>query len=506
MGATLENPYAGLARQSVAWLKGNLHTHSTASDGSRTPQQVVDAYAARGYQFLALTDHDILADYDGVDSRGMVLIRGNEVSMAGNHILHLGASTLVEPHVDRQRVLDDIARDGGLAVINHPNSGADFDHCSYALLTKLKGYQALEIFNGYALGNWAYAFDKWDRLLSSGVRAWGMANDDAHIPAHDARGWNVVCVAQHERNPAGVLAALRSGRFYASTGVAIEQVRSEGAELFVRAENAHAIEFLGDCGGRLALVESREARFDAARVNSTYVRARCIGMADRCAWTQPFFVRDGVAEQNRKLTLEKPLLHALRLPRAPELNADAPEAAWQRAQAATQFQNTGEAVAPPVETSIRCIVSPDDISFLIRCGEPQPERIRRRVERDGEPRTWTDDSVELFLAPRGPGTGSGYFHIVLNATGRLCIRSADPELAALAAGLNCRCAASIGHDHWTVQLNIPLAAFKPALHASGTRWGFHACRNRWHASQHYFWAHVGRNNHNPAAYGWLTLG
>src|SRR5215813_8805491 len=39
------------------FYKGNLHTHSTRSDGKLSPEEVVAAYRERGYDFLALTDH-----------------------------------------------------------------------------------------------------------------------------------------------------------------------------------------------------------------------------------------------------------------------------------------------------------------------------------------------------------------------------------------------------------------------------------------------------------------
>ena len=37
--------------------KGNLHTHSTNSDGTRTPEEICAIYREAGYDFLALTDH-----------------------------------------------------------------------------------------------------------------------------------------------------------------------------------------------------------------------------------------------------------------------------------------------------------------------------------------------------------------------------------------------------------------------------------------------------------------
>src|SRR4051812_34565773 len=42
------------------WLKGNLHTHSLWSDGNDYPEMIVDWYARHGYQFLALSDHNVL--------------------------------------------------------------------------------------------------------------------------------------------------------------------------------------------------------------------------------------------------------------------------------------------------------------------------------------------------------------------------------------------------------------------------------------------------------------
>ncbi len=39
-------------------LRGNLHAHSLFSDGVRSAEQVIAAYEALGYDFLAITDHD----------------------------------------------------------------------------------------------------------------------------------------------------------------------------------------------------------------------------------------------------------------------------------------------------------------------------------------------------------------------------------------------------------------------------------------------------------------
>ena len=74
MPTSIESPYDN---NSKLWLKGNLHAHTTESDGKRSPQAVVNDYAARGYDFLMISDHDKLTDPAKLDARGMTLIPGN---------------------------------------------------------------------------------------------------------------------------------------------------------------------------------------------------------------------------------------------------------------------------------------------------------------------------------------------------------------------------------------------------------------------------------------------
>ena len=43
------------------WFKGNLHTHSYWSDGDEFPEEIMDWYKSNNYQFIALSDHNVLA-------------------------------------------------------------------------------------------------------------------------------------------------------------------------------------------------------------------------------------------------------------------------------------------------------------------------------------------------------------------------------------------------------------------------------------------------------------
>jgi len=50
------------SEQPKKWYKGNLHTHSYWSDGDEFPEVILDWYKSEGYQFMALSDHNTLAE------------------------------------------------------------------------------------------------------------------------------------------------------------------------------------------------------------------------------------------------------------------------------------------------------------------------------------------------------------------------------------------------------------------------------------------------------------
>jgi hypothetical protein len=288
----LDHPYQNLT--GGRWLRGNLHAHTNRTDGARAPQAVLDDYAKRGYDFLMLSDHDVFTsarDYAHLNARGMALIPGNEITANGPHLLHVNAGRRVEPLADRQLVLNEITRTRGFAILNHPNWQERFDHCSITTLTLLQGYAGIEIYNGVIgrLHGSSYALDKWDMLLTQGRRVWGFANDDSHRETGDVElGWNVVYSRQ--RTAAGIAAALRQGRFYASTGVVISKIQVAGRRIRLETTNADRIVAIQQVGKRFAQANARRIEVEVPD-NATYVRFECWGRGEQFAWTQPFFLR-----------------------------------------------------------------------------------------------------------------------------------------------------------------------------------------------------------------------
>jgi len=285
---TIDHPYRALNKGQ--WLRGNLHTHTTRSDGSNSPQRVLDKYAKHGYDFLAVTDHDIYTaakDYKQWNTRGMVMIPGNEITKHGPHVLHINADRLVEPLPQRQEVIQRVNAGKGFAIVAHPNWMQQFDYAPIAVMREWIDYVGMEIYNGVIarlLGS-PYATNKWDMLLAEGRKIWGFANDDSHADGDYFLGWNMVCA--HERSASGVLEALRAGRFYPSTGVVINSIRVRGQTITIETENAQRIVALADYGRRFSQVDDTRIEVEFPE-KATYVRFECWGAGEAFAWTQPF--------------------------------------------------------------------------------------------------------------------------------------------------------------------------------------------------------------------------
>jgi predicted metal-dependent phosphoesterase TrpH len=93
----------------------DLHTHSTASDGTESPSELVRAAKAAGLDVVALTDHDTVRGWDeALDALpdGLRLVRGTEISCAYDgvslHLLGYGIDPAYQPLAEEMAMaLDD---------------------------------------------------------------------------------------------------------------------------------------------------------------------------------------------------------------------------------------------------------------------------------------------------------------------------------------------------------------------------------------------------------------
>lgn len=290
---TLDNPYSG----NGMWLRGNLHTHTTNSpDGLLEPARMAKEYAVRGYDFLAVSDHDAFTPTSAYERDAITGIPAVEISSNGSHLLHLGTSEAVPPSEDRQEVLNSIDPENEYGVIAHPKWKHTYDHWPLSELERLGGYSGIEIYNGLIEGHPGSetAIDIWDQLLSSGRRVWGFANDDSHRPWEIAKGWNVV--QAEECNATAILEALASGRFYASTGVSVGSIEVSDGTVSIDTENAEAIRLISDHGIIQQVADGSNASFRIPEQlvhrgrETSYIRIECDGRGTDKAWLQPIFL------------------------------------------------------------------------------------------------------------------------------------------------------------------------------------------------------------------------
>ena len=70
------------------WFKGNLHTHSLWSDGDDYPEMIADRYKQAGYNFLAMSDHNVLAEGTRwLEIKAPTVVAGEVVQRGGGAVL-----------------------------------------------------------------------------------------------------------------------------------------------------------------------------------------------------------------------------------------------------------------------------------------------------------------------------------------------------------------------------------------------------------------------------------
>jgi hypothetical protein len=304
------NSLSPFSRPGRFW-RGNLHTHSTLSDGALEPAKVIEAYKNAGYDFMMLSDHFIghynwpIADTRSLRSNNFTTIIGSElhapVTQAGElwHIVAAGLP-LDFPPAGKTETGEELARRahaaGAFIGIAHPawsqliiEDGRALD-CAHAV----------EIYNhGCAIEN--DRGDGWyllDQLLNEGKRLTAFATDDAHFKSPDYfGGW--VQVKAESLGPEVLLEALKRGDYYSSQGPQIHDIAVNGSEITISCSPVDNITVL--CGNSRTLVRNAksvtDATFDLKKLEtgwllnkiSPWFRVVCIDHAGKKAWSNPIW-------------------------------------------------------------------------------------------------------------------------------------------------------------------------------------------------------------------------
>ncbi|HUZ12127.1 MAG TPA: CehA/McbA family metallohydrolase [Caulobacteraceae bacterium] len=294
------------------WYRGDLHMHTCHSDGSvarqsgdgRSPGPVyrtVEAAAARGVDFIAVTDHNAVSHHHALRELQpafdrLLLIPGVEITTFRGHAGVLGAVGFVEfrlgsRHLPSMRELQDaVARQHGLFIINHPCLPSN-EHCMgcgwTAEATEYARIDAVEVVNGGAVRAQGGVADGpfsgipfWEARLNQGHRITAVGGSDNHQPDGPVRAASAVgspntVVFAGNLSERAILDAIRAGRVF----IDVEGVAGRTLELTATCDGStaamgqglaapagapleFAVRIRGAAGARLDVV--MDGRHDAA--------------------------------------------------------------------------------------------------------------------------------------------------------------------------------------------------------------------------------------------------
>lgn len=218
-------PADHVVKAQAGWYKGELHAHSTESDGRYEVARVIQAAMDYGMDFFSLTDHSTCSQWHklaNLQNDRTALIRSAEITSHIGHANLHGLKEWVNVYIDKPGwTANDAARavraQGGLFCVNHAFSG-DLSWRVQDLDWDLVDME--EIYHNLEGANNSYQLSLWDQHLNQGYRIVGVAGTDSHNPFEGLHelGQVVTWVYADELSEEGVLKGLRRGQVYISRG------------------------------------------------------------------------------------------------------------------------------------------------------------------------------------------------------------------------------------------------------------------------------------------------
>ena len=285
---SIDNPYATPG----SFRKGQLHFHSSSSfdgHGAMPPAQNALAYKRRGYDFVMITDHDVISYPRDIIDETFTLLRGYESTADSGHIVALDVDRVAPANWRPQSRIDHINETAGLAILAHPAWAIGWKDVD---MTALQGYRGMEIYNGFtdAPGRTERALQLWHAAVNAKGytnRIWAVAVDDSHTPEQMNRGWVMVKAAR--LTPDSIRRSIEKGAFYSSTGPSFSALGVMNGAIVASSPEASRIRFIDQDMNVVWEAPSRWADYRPSGVER-WVRVEAVSADGKTAWSQPFWI------------------------------------------------------------------------------------------------------------------------------------------------------------------------------------------------------------------------
>ncbi len=165
------------------WLQGDLHTHTSASDGIHSLQHLTEHAAAIGLDFLGITDHNQPISRASLPQLpGLTLIPGLEWTHYQGHSNFLGheapfeGAFIANSEAEAGKIFQQAHQNGALIVINHPFE----ERYGFRFNFENLPYDLFEVWNGPMRPANLQSIAYWDAQLKAGRKIMAVCGSDYH--------------------------------------------------------------------------------------------------------------------------------------------------------------------------------------------------------------------------------------------------------------------------------------------------------------------------------------
>lgn len=284
-----------LFRPDRPFYKGNIHAHSTDSDGRLSPEAVFETYRAAGYDFLALTDHWHVCREQTY--KGLLVLPGVEYDFGfPTQVLHLVClfrraedAAGICRGMSHHDVIRRVNGAGGVPIAAHPAWSLNTPE----FLNSLDGVEISEVYNTMSDEPFNAPRGNSESLLdvtaANGKVFRLVAADDSHRYQGE-QCVSFIMVQAEALTVAGVLSALREGRFYATQGPQFRGIAVEDGQITVETSPVSRVTFCSNLywvADRCRQGEGLTRETYAIQPGERYVRVQLTDQDGKKAWSSP---------------------------------------------------------------------------------------------------------------------------------------------------------------------------------------------------------------------------